>query len=270
MQNQESQIILEQGFTFISGSQMIIGSGMEENSKEDLIDLQDAFRHCISDGENRKRAYGRYHLLPTEKGEKLKLHYGSSDYWQSASLNSEAGGNERPFAGLPSCVLENRTMIELLRLDYQLLPLDKLWKNFGKNVIEVGIHLIRMHASKDSPGVATPNYPHRDGEFFTFVHLLNRAGVVGGDSLIFSSIESNKELIRGPLLFTTTMKDPLDTLCVWDRNVFHDVTPVQLDGASSSGVRDVILIDFTPCESVRINKKGQPKIKRSNFNFDAA
>ena len=266
MHNQKSQTILEQGFTFISGTEIITETAVEE----DLIDLQDAFRHCISDGESRKRAYSRFQLLPTKKGEELNLCYGSSDYWQSKDLNSEAGGENRPFAQLPPEVLKNRAMVELLKLDYAIVPLDRIWKNFGKNVIEVGIHFIRMCASKDSPGVATPNWPHRDGEFFTFVHLLGRNGVTGGDSLIFSGIKSEKKLIRGPLLFTTTMENPLDTLVVWDRNVFHDVTPVEVTADSNSGVRDVILIDFTPCEPVRIDNKGRPKIKRSSFNFDAA
>lgn len=266
MHNQKSQTILKQGFTFISGNQMIA----ETTVKEDLIDLQDAFRHCISDGKNRKRAYGRYQLMPTEKGEELNLCFGSSDYWQSQDLNLEAGGESRLFAQLPSEIFTNKVMVELLRFDYEIVPLDKIWKNFGKNVIEVGIHFIRMCASKGSPGIATPNWPHRDGEFFTFVHLLGRNGVTGGDSSIYSGIKSEKKLVRGPLLFTTTMENPLDTLVVWDRNVFHDVTPVEVTPDSTSGVRDVILIDFTPCEPVRIDKKGRPVIKRSNFNFDAA
>jgi hypothetical protein len=268
MNTNSTNPILQQGYSFISGETLL----SRKNVKSDFCNLADAFEHCKPDGGNRRRYYGRYFIKPTLKGEELNLQYLSSDYWQSSALNPEAGGRLRSFASIPDKMLANKAMIELLKFDYSLVPFELIWNNFQRNPVEVGIHFIRMSATCDHPGISTPNSAHRDGEFFTFIHLIKREGVIGGDSLIYSSIRSNGELIRGPLLYTRTMDRPLDTIIVWDRNVFHDITPVVVpEGLSGSeGVRDVILIDFSPYEPVKVDSKGDPSIETASFDFNAA
>lgn len=260
-----STALLNNGFAFIAGEAFLNGGEAESA----FADLAVAFEHCLSDGATRRRSYDRSIALPTAQGEHLNLIYMSSDYWQSSEVNPEAGGAIRRFGSLSSEVRNNKQLLELVRFDYSQLPLKELWRNFGRNALEVGIHLIRMPASASSPGVPMPNRAHRDGEFFTFIHLVNRHGVIGGESLIFRSIRSGKELVRGPLLLTQTLQNPLDTLVVWDRDVFHDITPVTVAPGFSEGVRDVILIDFTPLEPVKLDAEGKPVIDGSNFPFAA-
>lgn len=262
-----SNTLLNNGFVFISGRDFLGRSGAER----DLAKLALAFGQCLSsDGQSRRRSYDRNLLLPATAVDRPRLVYMSSDYRQGADVNPEAGGQIRQFTPLTREVRNNKLLRELIWLDFNLLPLGKLWGNFGRNPVEVGVHLIRMPASPGSPGVAIPNRAHRDGEFFTFIHLIKRDGVKGGESLIYRSIKSGSELVRGPLLHVCTLQDQLDTLAVWDREVFHDITPVIVADGFEQGVRDVILIDFTPTESVKVDGAGQPTIDVSQFLFLAS
>lgn len=259
--------ILKSGYAFIPGHQILMAANVGRGS---FSALASAFELCSSDGESRRRLYDRNLILPTAKGKRPKLFYMSSDYWQSAEHNPEAGGKLRQFGGLSPEIRRNKLLLELVRFDFALLPFEKLWRNFKRNAIEVGIHFIRMQATENSSGMSTPNRPHRDGEFFTFVHLINRRGVIGGETQVYRCIQAGEELDRGPRLLTRTLLNPLDSIVVWDRNVFHDVTPVTLKSGYLDGARDVILIDFSPLEPVKLDARGEPVIDRGSFCLDVA
>ena len=87
-------------------------------------------------------------------------------------------------------------------------------------------------------GTSSPNCLHKDGEPYTYVHLLKRDGIVGGESLV---ADNSKQP-----LFEVTLHDLLDTLVVRDETVFHHVKPIRVLPDSEEGYRLVLLIDFTP------------------------
>ena len=89
------------------------------------------------------------------------------------------------------------------------------------------------------PGVGVPNCLHKDGEPVTWIHLMNRKGVDGGENIITDN--SQKQV-----LCETTLNAPLDSIGIVDEMVWHMVKPVRVAEPAAVGVRDVILVDFTP------------------------
>lgn len=51
-------------------------------------------------------------------------------------------------------------------------------------------------------------------------------------------------------LVKITLTDCLDTVTVSDKDVYHQVEPVEVASGEPEGYRDVLLIDFTPMHPV--------------------
>lgn len=50
--------------------------------------------------------------------------------------------------------------------------------------VDVGVHAIRYVPRPGFPVVPTPNQLHKDGESYTFIHLIRRRGITGGENLV--------------------------------------------------------------------------------------
>jgi hypothetical protein len=110
--------------------------------------------------------------------------------------------------------------------------------------VDVGVHAIRCVARPGLPGISSPNRLHKDGEPFTFVHLIGRHGITGGKNLVTDNAKQ--------LLVSLTLTERLDTVAVSDKDGYHQVKPIEVAPGHSEGYRDVLLIDFTPMAPVTL------------------
>lgn len=184
---------------------------------------------------NRYRQMTRYVLL-SFAGLLVPRPYRSITYKQDVGFNQEAMGVGRQFEAVPADICESDFIRALILHDFANSPLDD---EMLAGPIEVGVHFIRLKATADRPGVAVPNRLHKDGEPVTWIHLMNRRGVTGGENIITDNSQKK-------VLCETTLNEPLDSIGIVDDAVWHMVKPVHVAEPTTVGVRDVILVDFTP------------------------
>ena len=121
-----------------------------------------------------------------------------------------------------------------LRRDYETLPLDQYCESGNRH---------RRH----SRYVLLPwlnLLEARPISHFTFIHLIERHGITGGESLVADN--DKRPLVR------MTLDDRLDTVTLSDKDVYHHVEPIEVAPGESEGYRDVLLIDFTPMHPVTL------------------
>jgi len=210
-------------------------------SRGELSNLQAIQRHFDSLAQdvynrdaNRFRQIRRYTLLPYVDFLAPRL-IAASAYLQALNFNPEAGGQVRNFEAIPDKIANNPLLHALILRDFALSTFNK---EELAGPIDVGVHFIRMRAEKEKPGISVPDCLHKDGEPFTFIHLVNRVNVTGGENVV---ADNNKRII-----LETTLEEPLDTIGVVDSKVYHQAKRVLVKTGETSGYRDVILIDFTP------------------------
>ena len=254
------------GFSLLASSEISLSQDLNISLKC----LASTYDDSPGDGPNRRRFYSRYVLGPYTTVDTLDLRphsnsFMSSDYQQPGDINPEQKGVLRSYAPLPASVWSNLLLKELIFFDLNLLPLEDFWLNSRRNPLLVGIHLIRMVARPEMPGVPTPSLPHQDGEPFTFVHLINRCDISGGESQVFRNTPIDGISAPGQLLVQTTLDEALDSLIIWDRKIFHHVTPINVTTDSAEGTRDVLIIDFSPLEECRFNSRGEIAIDSQKF-----
>lgn len=221
-----------QGYTCFKGS----GVAVPHHLQQDLSLFRQEYeslpldQYCKSG--NRYRRHSRYVLLPWLKQIESRP---ISHYLQARELNPTDGGMTRTFERLSTTMENNSFLREMIHFDFSNTPFDEaIWST----PVDVGVHAIRYVARPGQPGVSSPNCLHKDGEPFTFVHLIGLHGVTGGASLVTDN--DKRPLVK------MTLTDILDTVAVSDRHVYHQVDPVEVAPGESEGYRDVLLIDFTP------------------------
>jgi hypothetical protein len=179
----------------------------------------------------RFRRFGRF-SYDTATGNLLSLP--DRPFLQAVDFNRLNGGVARRFAPLSTAVRHNETLYQLVRFHATELrracPDIALWK--------VYVHQIRIAAWGDGNGRPTPEGVHQDGHYFVAQVLIARENVTGAESRIFTP--------KNELITRTTLTNPLDTLLVNDRAVFHEVTELHCQARDKLGYRDMLLIDFNP------------------------
>ena len=83
-------------------------------------------------------------------------------------------------------------------------------------------------------GRPTPEGAHRDGVNFVAVLLIDRVGVVGGETRVFDA--------DGPLGVRFTLDEPWSALLLDDTRVIHESTPIQ--PAAPGGHRDTLVLTY--------------------------
>lgn len=200
---------------------------------------------------NRYRRYGTLILLPWSwtleavppiwDAEKKKF---VSFYIQSSQLNPEYGGQQRSFAPLTDEQANSKFLRHAIMTSFRAIR----WQHPNQPVA-VGVHLIKLVATLELPGVSSPDLIHRDGEPYTIAALIDRHGVTGGENLITVPEVANKhpsEIKNDAILERFTLDRAWDGWIVDDKRVAHYVSPVHVAEGHQSGERTVILIDFAP------------------------
>lgn len=157
-------------------------------------------------------------------------------YYRDLERLPESG---RQYESFGSSLLHSSELSRLLLADLSLCPFSAIDFCYP---VEVGLNLIRIVATPEQPGVSPPNKLHQDGEAFVIIHLLERNGIQGGESLV--AMPDETPLWRGLL------REPFDTLIVDDTRLFHHVDAMRTDPASRCGSRTVLVIDFSPMRSI--------------------
>lgn len=174
----------------------------------------------------RYRRYGQLTFTPGQRGLKL---LSNSTYFQSADINSYAGGIARKFEPLRKKMVHNPVFEGLLRATFDVFRIDEKYRN---REWWADVHVFRIIAE---PGWASPPTPegiHRDGFPFGAVILADRQNIRGGETKIYTLDEQ--------LLTEATLTMSLDTLFAFDTRIKHYVTPVECEGGER-GCRDVLI-----------------------------
>jgi len=221
-----------QGYACFKGSELSIPNHLQR----DLSLLRQEYealppdQYCESG--NRYRRHSRYVLLPWLN---LLEPRPISHYTQDRELNPTDGGVIRTFERLSTAAEANSFLREMILFDFFNTTFEEaIWST----PVDVGVHVIRYVSRPGLPGISSPNRLHKDGEPFTFVHLIDRHAIAGGESLVTDN--DKRPLVR------TILTDCLDTVVVSDKDVYHQVEPIEVAAGESEGYRDVLLIDFTP------------------------
>jgi hypothetical protein len=247
--------LVGRGFARIRASEWELSPGHREGLAKLISSARFLPRDSECQGGYRYRQYGRFGALPWcdllepypavwDEGTRSWV----MEFTQPATLNSEERGRKRYFAALSDEFTENPLIQDLIRFDLSNSPFtaDELARP-----IEVGVHLVRLEASQGRTARATPDRPHRDGEPFTWAHLVERCGVEGGDNYIMDASWADHPLGDVPeseIRARFTLDEPMDSYVVKDDLVAHHVEGVSAHPGSPGGWRTVLLIDFTPME----------------------
>ncbi|MHC2317578.1 hypothetical protein ACVIHC_004624 [Bradyrhizobium diazoefficiens] len=237
-----------EGFCHLDAEDFVL----TDEQRRSLAAVQEHFNSLPLDtydeSANRYRQLSRYVLLPFA-GLLMPRPNKALNYHQNIGFNAEAKGIERQFSALPEAVRNADFLRELIMHDFANSPLDQ---EMLSGPIEVGVHFIRLRATPNRPGIAVPNRLHKDGEPVTWVHLMNRRDVVGGESVITDNSQAK-------VLCEATLNAPLESIGLVDDMVWHMVKPVRVAESATVGIRDVILVDFTPMVAVPSKPKTQPQ-----------
>jgi hypothetical protein len=219
------------GYSFVEGKGFVLDAKLQK-AVDGLCASYDQLPVDPYSSGKRYRRLSRFVLLPFAEVLEPRP---TSEYFQAANLNPVDGGMVRHFERLAPEVEGSKFLRELIWFDFLSSPFtDSTWNQ----PIDVGVHAIRMFAKPGEPGVSSPDCLHKDGEPVTFIHLMARRDVLGGESLVADNAKVP--------LFKTTLMNCLDTIAVWDEAVYHHVQQIEVVPGKEKGFRDVLLVDFTP------------------------
>ncbi|MFF4421408.1 2OG-Fe dioxygenase family protein [Streptomyces sp. NPDC001549] len=154
-------------------------------------------------------------------------------FHQSAEVNSLHGGVDRHFPPLADDVAAEGVLHTLIRFFAERLPGD-----FDPATSGVGVHQIRITATRDAKGLPAPEGVHEDGHHYVAQVLMRRVDVGGGESQLY-------DRDRRPI-YSTTLLQPFESIVIDDRRVFHGVSAIEPADGVRQGVRDMLLIDYFP------------------------
>lgn len=212
-------------------------------------------RNAGSDGSGRSRYYSTALLSPRSgPGHRFKLLEPYEDetgqlyttYLQPAGANREQAA-ERRFEPLPEHLLSHGGLAELVELYFRFCT-GSLFPAAIPDLLKVGLHIISLAPEGASAALSSPNRVHFDGEFVTFIVLLERTNVIRGDSLVADRAYADchpDEIPSSGQRYRGVLETQFDTLASDDRRTSHYVYPV-FARSNGSGRRTVLLIDFTP------------------------
>ena len=189
-------------------------------------------RHLRNGAHFRRRRFALFYFSPSSD-ELLPLP--SDSYFQSLEINPYAGGIDRHFAPLRPPAVRNEFLHELLRLFFRQLPIES---DQLSHPWLVDIHQIRITATPGEQGEPSPEGPHHDGEEFGVIQVVQRRNVAGGVSTVYTN--------DGEPVSSCTLREPMDTLIVWDPHVQHGVSPIHPVDPDQPALRDTLLIGYDP------------------------
>ncbi|MBC1605381.1 2OG-Fe dioxygenase family protein [Paenilisteria rocourtiae] len=224
--------------------------------KEQFAEIERAFEDLPVDayasGLHRYRRFSRAVILPwSNQVEWLPAMVNAdgeevAEYFQGA-FNPEFKDAYRSFPMLQKEMLENELLKHIIQFDFAQTYWDKRDLVMPVNV---GVHFVKLKVERDGDeAVSSPNCLHRDGEPFTFAHLVKRQNVVGGQNVIATvdDVDQFPENIDAEHIFADfALTEALESYGVADIAVSHYVSAVHKGAGDEAGERSMILIDYQP------------------------
>jgi hypothetical protein len=153
-------------------------------------------------------------------------------YWRASHLGYEYSGQERRFAPLPG--------------ELRVLPLFSEWIWFWFDLLPPvlfppsALALVEVHLLRTRPGPVIVNQFHKDGEPFFVLSLIGRHNVEDAFTQVARDETGQHVLDR------FVLAEPLDSLLVDDRAVYHNVTPFRAADEARPAYRDVLNLGYIP------------------------
>jgi hypothetical protein len=171
-------------------------------------------------------------------------------YQQPESLNSQEGGKPRVFPTFPRSFYFNPLLNKLIRDDLALCSFG----TYGYHTpIQIGVHIIRLEAKPGRPGIVSPPFLHRDGEWYTAAHLIEFSNATGAENWNTDPSYAGMTIDKIPASAVKagfTLTKQLSGYLVRDDRVAHSVEAVHVAEGKTLGVRTILLIDFTPLKPI--------------------
>ncbi|HEY0169374.1 MAG TPA: 2OG-Fe dioxygenase family protein [Jatrophihabitans sp.] len=191
---------------------------------EEIFDSYERLPHdpYMGNGTRYKR-FSQYRLSWDGAAWQFKL-LPHRDYTAFKEFNPVGGGYKRSYEPIEV------DFTELIRYAAQHLPLDSAedW--------QINVHQNRTTASRELPGVLTPEGVHQDGHEFVMIAVLRRNAVTDGQTRLWK-LGADEPFWSGVL-------EPRTAVLIDDRAVAHDVTDVQPAG-EETGKRDIVIVAFS-------------------------
>lgn len=156
-------------------------------------------------------------------------------HYQSRDYNPVNGGLERWFLPMETATVENHFARRLLGCCTMLFDLYAGQEDLSSRW-HIEMHQFRIEATATETGSPTPEGAHRDGVDFVSVMLIDRINVSSGVTQIYDP--------SGKPLGEFTLTNPLDTVFLDDRRVFHGVTPIRPLDPTMKTFRDVLVLTY--------------------------
>ncbi len=172
-------------------------------------------------GSFRRRRFSRF-TGPPENLQRLEHKY----FIQSSAVNQLAGGIKRDFPELEDSLMETPEFQTVVASFIDFSKIDPM-------VTEMGVHQIRVVASKDEQGEPAPEGIHKDGFDYVGIFCINRDGVSGGETHLYREKDQ-------PPIFDKILQ-PGEFVMVNDRTLYHYASAVAPTG-EKAGVRDVFVL----------------------------
>ena len=172
-------------------------------------------------GTFRRRRFSRFTGTPAH------LHRLEHKFFvQSSKINKLAGDIKRDFPELDENL---KDLPEFQRIVEAFVDFSKI----DPMVTEMGVHQIRIVASRNEQGEPAPEGIHQDGFDFVGIFCIKREGISGGETHLYREKE-------GAPIFDKVLQ-PAEFVMVNDRTLFHYASAVAPTG-DAEGVRDVFVI----------------------------
>ena len=171
-------------------------------------------------GQFRRRRFSRFTGTP-ESLQRLEHKY----FIQSSQVNKLAGGLKRDFPELEDGLTQLNTFQTLVAAFIDFSKIDPM-------VTEMGVHQIRIVASKGEQGEPAPEGIHQDGFDFVGIFVIQRRDITGAETHLYRAKDQ-------PPVFNKVL-DPGEFVMVNDRTHFHYTNAVAPTG-HTEGVRDVFV-----------------------------
>ncbi len=172
-------------------------------------------------GTFRRRRFSRFTGAPSSL-QRLEHKY----FIQSSKINKLAGDIKRDFPELDG---DLKDLPEFQRIVDAFVDFSKI----DPMVTEMGVHQIRIVASKNEQGEPAPEGIHQDGFDFVGIFCIKRDSISGGETHLYREKE-------GAPIFDKVLQ-PGEFVMVNDRTLFHYASAIAPTG-DTDGVRDVFVI----------------------------
>ena len=245
-------LLEQQGFERYCLDRHDLNMDVEGPLKQIQNEFDSLSRDPYGSGDNRFRSYARGILLPWKPefnwipptivvdGRPV------TEYYQGA-YNPDFSGERRLLPAISEEAKSNLLLRRLIWIDFD----RTFWpKALRAHPLQVGLSFIKLQVDADHRrALSTPDSFHQDGETFTFAHLVQRTGIVGGVNAIASPSARGKtpaEIADEERFEEFELARPLESYAVFDPLVSHYVSPIELEDGRHKGERSIILVDFTP------------------------